>query len=90
MVFGGVDELVEAAMADAGVVRRQSGDELGRPVGAGIVDDRVLPVRVRLRQDARDAFLDVLDSVMDRRDDADEMLLDRDLFPLDGGRVLPL
>ncbi len=49
-------------------------DDLGGPVGAGVVAEDVLPVRVRLGEHPVDAFGYVAGAVVDGRDDAYQRL----------------
>ena len=72
---GDVHELIESQVADSRVRRGVTTRDGRRRVRARVVHDRVVPVRVRLREDALDALLEELRAVVHRRDDADERLV---------------
>src|SRR5262245_52562230 len=66
----------------SGVVLRESEGF----VGAAVVDDGVVPVLVRLGEDAFDAFAEMVFPVVNRSNDADERLAIKCHLACDSGR----
>jgi glucose-1-phosphate cytidylyltransferase len=81
------DRRVVGVDADTRIAARVALGDLAGAVGAGVVEDDVLEVRVALPENAVDAFREVGGGVVGRGDDADQGLLRHPRLSLVGDRL---
>jgi hypothetical protein len=71
MILYGADECVIGLYSDPRVLLGIALCDGQRPIRAAIVDDEIVPVRIRLREDALDALRKIFLAIVDWGQDAD-------------------